>query len=75
METPRVRPSLEPYGTYPVHQLLESVSNKYPNRVAVIDGNHTYTYSELNVLHIKHTIKVSKNGKGSTIEGRNKKLN
>jgi acyl-CoA synthetase (AMP-forming)/AMP-acid ligase II len=62
METPRVRPSLEPYGTYPVHQLLESASNKYPNRVAVIDGNHTYTYSELNVLAAKFASVLSNSG-------------
>ena len=62
METPRVRPSLEPYGTYPVYQLLESASNKYPNRVAVIDGNHTYTYSELNVLAGKFASVLSNSG-------------
>ena len=41
------RPSLEPYGTYPIHDILTNASSKYPDKPAIIDGDKTYTFSEL----------------------------
>ena len=41
------RPSLEPYGTYPIHDILTDASNKYSDKTAIIDGDSTYSFSEL----------------------------
>ena len=41
------RPSLEPYGKYPIHDLLTNASVKYGDKVAIIDGDRTYSFSEL----------------------------
>ena len=41
------RPSLKPYGVYPVHDILTKASLKFPDKTAIIDGNSSYTFSEL----------------------------
>ena len=41
------RPSLEPYGTYPIHDILTNAAIKYPDKTGIIDGTKTYSFSEL----------------------------
>ena len=41
------RPSLKPYGVYPVHDILTKASLKFPEKTAIIDGDNSYTFSEL----------------------------
>ncbi|HIA75351.1 MAG TPA: hypothetical protein EYN92_02830, partial [Dehalococcoidia bacterium] len=41
------RPSLKPYGVYPVHDILTKASLKFPDKTAIIDGDNSYTFSEL----------------------------
>ncbi|SUZ47253.1 uncharacterized protein METZ01_LOCUS107, partial [marine metagenome] len=41
------RPSLKPYGVYPVHDILTKASLKFPDKTAIIDGDSSYTFSEL----------------------------
>ena len=47
MPTNAIRPSLKPYGVYPVHDILTKASLKFPDKTAIIDGNNSYTFPEL----------------------------
>ena len=41
------RPSLKPYGVYPIHDILKNAASKYPDKTAIIDGDSSYTFSGL----------------------------
>jgi acyl-CoA synthetase (AMP-forming)/AMP-acid ligase II len=43
-----VRSSLKPYGVHPVQQYLVDAANKWPTKIAVIDGDRRFTFGELN---------------------------
>ena len=43
----RPRASLAPYGAYPVHDLLRHSAGRHPTKVAMIDGNRSFTYRQL----------------------------
>ena len=45
-----LRPSLSPYESYPIHQLLEKVAKLNGDRTAVVDGARSFTYSALHNL-------------------------
>lgn len=40
------RASLAPYEEYPIAELLRRTATRLPNKVAVIDGERTYTYQQ-----------------------------
>ncbi len=44
---PQLRSSLAPYDKFPLQGLLNRTINRVPDNVAVIDGDSTYTYSQL----------------------------
>ena len=44
--TPK-RPSLAPYESYPLQELLGRTAGRIPEKVAVIDGDRRFTYREL----------------------------
>lgn len=43
-----VRSSLEPYAVHPVQQYLIDAAEKWPSKIAVIDGDRRFTFGELN---------------------------
>ena len=43
----RPRSSLAPYGEYPVQRLLRHSASRHPHKVAIIDGDRTFTYRQL----------------------------
>jgi len=45
-----LRPSLAPYESYPIHQLLGKVTKLNGDRTAVVDGDRSFTYSTLHNL-------------------------
>ena len=44
--TKAARPSLAPYEAYPVQELLSRTVARLPEKIAIIDGEHTYTYCQ-----------------------------
>ena len=42
-----VRASLAPYESYPVQEVLSRAAHRYPGKTAVIDGERTFTYRDL----------------------------
>ena len=49
MSTPApIRSSLEPYAVHPVQQYLIDAAEKWPSKIAVIDGDRRFTFGELN---------------------------
>ncbi len=43
------RPSLAPYPTHPLQQILSDTARRLPQKVAVIDGEFTYSYQQLDM--------------------------
>ena len=43
-----IRRSLEPYAVHPVQQYLINTAEKWPSKIAVIDGDRRFTFGELN---------------------------
>ena len=41
------RPSIAPYPEYPVQDLLRRSAERLPDNTAVIDGERTFTYQQL----------------------------
>ncbi|MDA0769100.1 MAG: AMP-binding protein [Chloroflexi bacterium] len=41
------RPSLAPYELYPLQDLLSRTSKRLPDKVAIIDGDRTFTFQQL----------------------------
>ena len=46
MPTP-LRPSLAPYEAYPLFQVLQRTASRLPDKTAVIDGDRTFTFAQL----------------------------
>ena len=46
MPTP-LRPSLAPYEAYPLFEVLQRTASRLPDKIAVIDGDRTFTFSQL----------------------------
>ena len=46
MPTP-LRPSLAPYEAYPLFEVLQRTAARLPDKTAVIDGDRTFTFSQL----------------------------
>ena len=46
MPTP-LRPSLAPYEAYPLFEVLQRTASRLPNKTAVIDGDRTFTFAQL----------------------------
>ena len=44
------RSSLAPYESYPLHQLLDRAAGRLPEKVALIDGERSFTYQQLSQL-------------------------
>ncbi|MFP6594554.1 MAG: AMP-binding protein, partial [Dehalococcoidia bacterium] len=42
------RNSLQPYAVHPVQQYLIDAADKWPSKIAVIDGDRRFTFGELN---------------------------
>ena len=42
-----MRESLKPYESYPVHDLLSQTAGKLPNTIAIIDGENSFTYQQI----------------------------
>ena len=43
-----IRASIKPYSVHPVQQYLLNASKEWPSKVAVIDGDREFTFSEIN---------------------------
>ena len=41
------RPSLAPYESYPLYELLDRAARRLPEKIALIDGERSFTYKEL----------------------------
>ena len=46
MPTP-LRPSLAPYEAYPLFEVLQRTASRLPDKTAVIDGDRTFTFAQL----------------------------
>ena len=46
MPTP-LRPSLAPYEAYPLFDVLRRTASRIPDKTAVIDGNRSFTFAQL----------------------------
>ena len=46
MPTP-LRPSLAPYEAYPLFEALQRTASRLPDKTAVIDGDRTFTFAQL----------------------------
>ena len=42
-----VRPSLAPYRPYPLQDVLSRTAERLPDKVAIIDGERTFTFQQL----------------------------
>ena len=42
-----LRPSLKPYGAYPLQNILRETASRLPDKVAIIDGDRTFTFAQL----------------------------
>ena len=49
MPTP-LRPSLAPYEQYPLFDVLRRTASRIPDKTAVIDGNRSFTFAQLDEL-------------------------
>ncbi|MFP6570291.1 MAG: AMP-binding protein [Dehalococcoidia bacterium] len=43
-----VRSSLEPYAVHPVQQYLIDAADKWPSKIAIIDGERRFTFGDIN---------------------------
>ena len=44
-----VRSSLEPYAVHPVQQYLIDAADKWPSKIAIIDGDRRFTFGDITV--------------------------
>ena len=44
------RPSLAPYGKYPLRDILHRTASRLPHKIGVIDGERRFTFRELDEL-------------------------
>ena len=64
-----VRPSLAPYPTYPLQHILSDTARRLPQKAAVIDGEHVYTYQQLDMYSNRFAAALAKLGvvKGDSV--------
>lgn len=58
----RSRRSLAPYESYPMQGILTRTAERLPDKIAVIDGDRTFTYRELNELSDKFGAALAASG-------------
>ena len=56
------RPSIAPYPEYPVQDLLRRSAERLPDKTAVIDGDRTFTYRQLEELSNRFAVALAANG-------------
>ena len=56
------RPSLAPYPTYPLQHILSSTAQRLPQKAAIIDGEHVYTYQQLDMYSNRFAAVLAKLG-------------
>ena len=56
------RPSLAPYPVMPVQDLLRRTAERLPDKTAVIDGDRTYTYRQLEDLSDRFAASLASGG-------------
>ena len=56
------RPSMAPYPEEPVQELLKRVAERLPNKTAVIDGDRTFTYGQIEYLNNRFASAVASSG-------------
>ena len=56
------RPSLAPYPTYPLQHILSETARRVPQNVAVIEGDHTYSYRQLDMYSNRFAAALAKLG-------------
>ena len=56
------RPSIAPYPEYPVQDLLRRSAGRLPNKTAVIDGERTFTYQQLEDLSNQFAAALASSG-------------
>ena len=49
----QLRLSLKPYDSYPIHNLLDNASKKFPDKTAIIDGDNVFSYREIREASLK----------------------
>ena len=49
----QLRLSLKPYDSYPIHNLLDNASKKFPDKTAIIDGDNIFSYREIREASLK----------------------
>ena len=63
MPTP-LRPSLAPYEVYPLFEVLQRTASRLPDKTAVIDGDRTFTFAQLDDQSDKFAAALSGLGVG-----------
>ncbi len=56
------RPSIAPYPEHPVQELLSRSARRLPNKIAVIDGDRTFTYQQLEDLSDRFAAALASSG-------------
>ncbi|MCH8989442.1 MAG: AMP-binding protein [Chloroflexi bacterium] len=56
------RPSIAPYPEYPVQDLLGRTAGRLPDKIAVIDGDRTFTYRQLEDLSSRFAASLASSG-------------
>ena len=57
-----VRPSLAPYPTYPLQHILSATARRLPRKTAIIDGEHVYSYQQLDVYSSRFAAALARLG-------------
>ena len=56
------RPSLAPYPTYPLQHILSATAQHLPQKTAIIDGDHAYSYQQLDMYSNRFAAALAKLG-------------
>ena len=56
------RPSLAPYPTYPLQHILSATARRLPQKAAIIDGEHVYSYQQLDMYSNRFAAALAKLG-------------
>ncbi|MCH7842299.1 MAG: AMP-binding protein [Chloroflexi bacterium] len=56
------RPSMAPYPEEPVQELLKRVAERLPDKTAVIDGDRTFTYGQIEDLSNRFASALASSG-------------
>ena len=60
--TANVRTSLAPYPTYPLQHILSATAERLPQKPAIIDGEHVYSYQQLDMYSNRFAAALAKLG-------------